>query len=325
VRWWSAARAIRGRRRRGAGDHEDRTSDASGECHVPCSPGTRLDRGDRDGSGPRPPAIFALASSAMGEETPGVPIAELRQVLDSVEPRPADDGDRGDKKNYAQRLSRALALEVSGRLRPHFADALPTVDEGHETEIGGAGGTKRLDVCVWDRKRGLLLDVSIKTYSFRDYDSKRKKLGRMTKNVVRNDMELRAEAGKIHERQPFAVLVGLMFVPTMACTDGERDKSSFAHMVLTFRERTGRTGHDDKRFERFELFYLGVYETEAERRGQIRFFDVRKNPPRNGKPRREDTISFDELITEIQVAVDRRNSTGIEWGVAEGEPDYPAS
>lgn len=249
----------------------------------------------------------------MAEQRPEYKFGALRAVLEEAGPRPADDGDRGEKKNYAQRLSRALAAEVAQRLRPHFPDILPKENEGHETEIGGAGGNKRLDVCVWDRQRGLLLDVSIKTYSFRDYDSKRMRLGRMTKNVVRNDMELRAEAAKMHERQPYAVLVGLMFVPFLECTDGGRGHSSFAHMVLTFRERAGREGHDDRRFERFEAFYIGLYESGGEDGGYVRFFDVRKSPPQNGKPRSEDTVSFEELTQQVKELVNRRNSKGIEW------------
>lgn len=250
----------------------------------------------------------------MSERPSEYKVGPIREALDKARPRPEDDGDRDEKKNYAQRLSRELAVVVARRLRGHFPDILPKEDEGHETEIGGAGGTKRLDVCVWDRQQGLILDVSIKTYSFRDYDRKKKRLGRMTKNVVRNDMELRAEAAKIHERQPYAVLVGLMFVPFFSCTDGGKEHSSFAHMVLTFRERTGREGHDDRRLDRFEAFYIGLYESAGEDIGYVRFFDVRKDPPQRGKPRSGDTVSFEELTAEIKALVDRRNSKGIKWG-----------
>lgn len=252
-------------------------------------------------------------------EPPPVECA-LRDALIAAGMRPADDAEREDKRNYAQRLSTALAVEIARRLRPAFPDVRPTPEEGHETAMGAAGGTKRLDVCVWHDRLGLLLDVSIKTYSFRDFDRKKKRLGRMTKNVVRNDMELLAEASKVHERQPYAVLVGLMFVPVMACDDGERGRSSFAHMVETFRKRTGRDGHDDKRYDRFEAFYLGLYESDGDRRGSVRFFDVEEDPPRNGKPRRDSTLSFDEVTVAIKDLVDRRNSKGMKWA----EPDAEA-
>jgi hypothetical protein len=243
---------------------------------------------------------------------------ELRAALDGAEPRPADDADRDLKKNYAQRLSRGLALEVADRLRATFRGITPAGGSGQERPIGAAGGTKRLDVCVWDDRLGLLLDISIKTYSFQDYDSKKRKLGRWTKNVVRNDLELRAEAARIHERQPYAVLIGLMFVPFAACGDGHKDKSSFAHMVMTFRNRTGRRGHDDSRLDRFEAFYLGLYERDGPRRGDVRFFDVSKSPPRNGRPQAGDLLAFDALTEAIRLAVETRNSKQEQW--ADPEP-----
>jgi hypothetical protein len=253
--------------------------------------------------------------------------APLRAALDEAEPRPPDDDpDRGVKKNYAQRLSRGIAIVVADRLRERFPNVLPTRDEGHERAVSGAGGSKRLDVCVWnDPLVGLLLDVSIKTYSFRDYDGKKKRLGRMTKNVVRNDHELRAEAARIHERQPYAVLVGLMFVPYAASMDGKDGTSSFAHMVATFRGRSGRDEPDDHRYERFEAFYIGLYEHEGDLRGQVRFFDVRTDPPQTGRPRRQDTLSFDELVANMAGLVERRNSKVLKWGVAEGRGDDGAS
>lgn len=247
---------------------------------------------------------------------------DLRAALDAAEPRPPDDASRDLKKNYAQRLSRALASEVAHRLRPAFPNISPTCgDEGQEREIGGAGGTKRLDVCVWDDRMGLLLDVSIKTYSFRDYDTRKRRLGRWTKNVVRNDIELRAEAARMHERQPYAVLVGLMFAPLPVCDDGKREPSSFAHMVMTFRSRAGRLGHDDKRFDRFEAFYIGLYERDGDQRGRVRFFDVAKKPPRNGRPKQVDTITLPELVQTIGNLVDARNTKDVEWAEPEDASD----
>src|SRR5688500_16394723 len=104
----------------------------------------------------------------MSERPPEFETTALRAALDRAEPRPADDASRDLKKNYAQRLSRAIALEVAARLRHGFPSITPCDGLGHEREIGGSGGTKRLDVCAWHDQLGLLLDVSIKTYSFRD-------------------------------------------------------------------------------------------------------------------------------------------------------------
>ena len=247
--------------------------------------------------------------------------ADLGAALDAAGEKPPDDGDRESKKNYAQRLSRALAQAVADRLRDAFPRISPCGDAGHEREIGGAGGKKRLDVCVWDDQLGLLLDVSIKTYSFRDYDNKKKKLGRYTKNVVRNDHELRAEAARIHERQPYSVLVGMMFVPFAVCEDGEKEHSSFAHMVTIYRARSGRTAHDDRRLERFEAFYIGLYEASGRERGKVRFFDVMTSPPRNGRPKSSDTLSFAEMSQKVKGLVEARNTAVVDWAEPDSESD----
>lgn len=237
-------------------------------------------------------------------------------ALEAAEPKPPVSGKRPDKKNYAERLSRALAVTVARGLRPSFPTVHPTEDEvGHEMAFAVGGGRKRLDVSVWSErdKAGLVLDVSIKTYSFQDWDSKKKRAGRMTKNVVRNDHELRAEAAKVHARQPWAVLVGVMFTPVEACDDGKTDHSSFAHMVLTFRGRTGRSGPDDPRYELFEAFYVALYHQDGDSRGAVRFFDVATNPPRQGRPQLKDTVSFGEWCAEVDRLVRERSSPRQQW------------
>lgn len=188
---------------------------------------------------------------------------------------------------------------------------------GHETPFGSDAGKKRLDVAVWDDRDGLLLDVSIKTYSFQDWETKKKRAHRYTKNIVRNDHELRAEADRIHRRQPYSVLVGVMFMPFAACDDGKQEVSSFTHAVLTFRDRTGRRGPDDLRFDRFEAFFIGLYDYEGGERGRARFFDVGTPPPRQGRPKQTDTLSFRELTALIANLVKERNSPEPQWA----EPD----
>jgi hypothetical protein len=37
------------------------------------------------------------------------------------------------------------------------------------------------------------------------------------------------------------------------------------------------------------------------------------DPPRNGMPSNDSTLSLDELVAEIKELVDDRNNTGIEW------------
>jgi hypothetical protein len=223
--------------------------------------------------------------------------------------RPPSFGDnRMQKKNYAQNLSAELALMIAECLRSHYPKARVTPRKdgtGLEFSVGAKLDSKKTDVGVWDDAAGLILGVSIKTYSFRDYHGATPKkpahLGRYQRNVKRNDMELRDEADVLHRRQPFAVLFGIFFMPRDACWDGVTGHSSFAHAVFTFRKRAGRESADAARPDLFEKVYIGLF-TEA---GAIEFFDVEDAPARNQPPM--NTISLAELIEVMRRHVIVRN------------------
>jgi hypothetical protein len=259
----------------------------------------------------------------------------LLAALDAAEPKPDPQGEREDKKNYAQRLSNALAQTVADALRIDFPDITPTpTGAGQEASVGVDKGQKRLDVKATDPTLGLILNVSIKTYSFQDYSPKTGRLGRWTKNIVRNDHELRGEAMVLHQRQPYSVLVGLMFEPYEICDDGDPTKSSdtakssFAHHVAVLSKRAGRGrravynasagayvdyGAEDPRHDLFERVFIGLYEQAGENRGAVRFFDVEQPPPRNGRPSAAATLGFHDLIDTIKDEVNRRNRFAPTW------------
>ena len=267
----------------------------------------------------------------------------LRAALDAADPKPSPTGAQGDKKNYAQRLSNALAQTLADALRPAFPTVTPAADgSGQEAAVGVARGTKRLDVKVTDLTLGLLLSVSIKTYSFQDYSPTKQTLGRWTKNIVRNDHELRGEASVLHQRQPYSVLVAVMFEPMPITADGDAGrgsdagKSSFAHHVTTLAKRAGRgkravlggapgawvdLGAEDPRYDLFERVFIGLYEPDGDRRGAVGFFDVEAAPPRNGPPAAGSLLSFEDLVTLIKEEVDRRNRSAPSWADPEDDPD----
>lgn len=281
--------------------------------------------------------VMPRAETSSDEATP------LRAALDAADPKPDADADRADKKNYAQRLSNQLAIVVANALRREFPQITPSsTGVGQEAQVEvDKGGRKRLDVKATDPTLGLILAVSIKTYSFQDYDTKRNRLGRWTKNIVRNDHELRGEAMVLHQRQPYSVLVAVMFEPFVTCDDGDPSrgsdvyKSSFAHHVATLAKRTGRgrravyggsggwvdVGADDPRHDLFERVFIGLYESEGESRGAVRFFDVENSPPRNGRPSRSATLSLSEFVTEVVGEVHRRNRFAPTWAESEEEDE----
>jgi len=166
------------------------------------------------------------------------------------------------------------------------------------------------------------LGVSVKTINFPDGAS-----GRFTKNFTRVDAELRAEASDYHDRQPYAVMVAIIFLPSEACDDGSASSpSSFGAAVRIFRFRSGRNEPEDSPVT-FERIFIGHYDTADASFGEVRFVDVMDKPPRTGRPRK--SKSWDEMIATIVATYDTRNSPPFEWEEGEvetviAEPDQDA-
>lgn len=215
--------------------------------------------------------------------------------------------DRAAKKNYAEAFSNALAIKVANQLRPRFPGILPLESgAGRESRARTSRGIKKLDVNFSTPELGLGLGVSIKTVNFVDRGS-----SRFTKNYTRIDNELRAEAHDYHERQPFAVMIGLVFIPVEACADGEsRGASSFAQAVNVFRHRAGRTT-TDRQHDRFERIFLAMYAHSGARCGDVWCFDVMNKPPKRGEPIQK--VNWAEAFDAITDSYDERNDPRPVW------------
>ena len=156
-------------------------------------------------------------------------IASFADALAHAGEKPLDSATRDQKKNYSERLSNSIAVLLASRLRKAggFKSILPNPD-GLGRETGSASGAqkklKKTDVRFATQDTGLELLVSVKTLNFHDVKKDKKDpgkivIGRYTKNMMRNDHELRAEAMDHHERFPYAVLIGLFFIPVDAGDD----------------------------------------------------------------------------------------------------------
>jgi hypothetical protein len=220
---------------------------------------------------------------------------------------------RSEKKNYAERLSRRLSQRFADALRADFKGILPDASgSGQESQARGAKGVKKLDVNYSTTKLGLGLGVSIKTINFPDGKS-----GRYTKNFTRADGELRAEAADYHIRQPYSVMVAVIFLPTATCEDaGPRSPSSFGSAVKLFRSRAGRKDPKDDPML-FEHVFIGLYSTDPSDFGAVGFFDVMRAPPKSGRP--ASMMGFREVIQSIRDVYDGRNSPVFEWADAPPE------
>jgi hypothetical protein len=220
---------------------------------------------------------------------------------------------QAQKKNYAEALSRRLAQRFADALRADFPGTLPDpAGKGQESRARSSKGFKKLDVNYSTVELGLGLGVSLKTINFRDPTTQR-----YTKNYTRVDGELRAEASDYHERQPYAVMIAIVFLPIDACNDASgRTPSSFGQAVQIFRYRAGRREALDPAML-FERVFIALYDVSDDRFGDVGFFDVTSAPPRSGRP--ISLLSFDDVIQEIVNTYDHRNSPKFRWADAAPE------
>lgn len=217
--------------------------------------------------------------------------------------------DRARKKNFAEKLSRELAQLIADALRNRFEGITPSSDgKGHERPTRTAKGVKKLDINYSTPDLGLGLGVSIKTVTARDPRTKR-----FTKNFTRIDNELRAEAKDYHERQPYAVMAAIIFLPEPACQDGSGTApSSFGSSILAFRHRSGRATPRDEE-ELFEAVFIACYRDTEPQLGDVWFFSVETAPPRQGLPVVADRLSFREVLSRITSIYERRNDPPFNW------------
>lgn len=242
----------------------------------------------------------------------GKKILTLRDVMEAAAPRPPDTAATPeekatlseDKRTYATRFANLMAICVANGLRESFPGVLPDEEgRGVESPAQAVRGPKKLDVNYSTPQLGLGFGISLKSVHFRE----KEKRGYIH-NMKRNDEELRTEAAGYHQRQPYAVMVSVVFLPEDACDDAtERFPSSFGAWVKYLRPLGGREhAHDD--IARYERVFIGLYARDGSR---FEFFDVAKAPPKKGRPR--DLMSYPDFLGEVEKAYLRRNSSEFEW------------
>lgn len=282
--------ALRGDRR---ADRVDVVATRKGKTSATTAPPDRpTARADRDSFAPE---LLVAGNRAQL-------VARIERLRAALEELGLDDDDRelielgrGAKKNFAQRFSNAIAKKTADALRPRFPGIFPDeAGRGQESRSAGAGGLKKLDVNYSTPQIGLGLAISIKTINFRD-DATR----RYTKNVKRVDGELRAEAQDCHERQPFAVLAVLLFVPADAAHDGAL--SSLKHAANVLAARSNRGSHREPP-SLFEAGFIATYSDE----GVANFYPARPDFPATGVP--AEAMTFSEVLERVTEVFRARNA-----------------
>ena len=230
----------------------------------------------------------------------------LTAVLAAAAPRPVQSDAVGPKNQYAVRFADAMASRIADDLFERLENITATT----KRDAGAARGAKQLDVNFSTPRLGLALGISLKSVHLRDI----KGAQRYTHNMKRNEEELRIEASGYHKRQPYAVMIAVLFLPFDSAEDGKRDNpSSFGSWVRHLRPYTGRRSHEDE-IDKFEKIYIALYEPDG---SALKFFDIEKAPPKNGRP--ADAISYRDFLAEAYHAYLDRNEAEFQW--ADGAED----
>lgn len=190
--------------------------------------------------------------------------------------------------SFAIYFAKYMSAEIAAALEPDF----PGVRSG-ETPSQSVRGPKRVDLNYSTPETGLGLAISFKSVHFGE---KENGAADFIHNMKRNDEELRVEATDHHLRQPYSVLVSVVFLPLEAYADF--DTSSFASWVAYLWPLKGRTEPEDPP-DLFELVFIGLY---ARDESELGFYQVGGEVPcpRTGRPRGLLTLpEFLRLVTDV--------------------------
>jgi hypothetical protein len=246
-------------------------------------------------------------------------VSVIRDILKASRPRPQVADPVGKKNQYAVRFAEHMAKRIANDLAPRLRSIQATT----KRTAGSLRGQKQLDVNFSTPQHGLALGISLKSVHLRDAKS-----GRYTHNMKRNEEELRIEASGYHKRQPYAVMIGVLFVPFDSCDDAKKDNpSSFGSWVRHLRPYCGR-GHPDDEIDRFEKLYVAMYEPDG---SDLRFFDIESDPPRNRRPpqdgellaadgRARRLLTYAEFLDGVYHRYLQRNSAEFRWADGQEAP-----
>jgi hypothetical protein len=182
--------------------------------------------------------------------------------------RPSDNAGRSEKKNYAERLSNRVALELAARLRNlGVTNCQPDPAGGRERQFAGGIGAKKVDVSFATVEDGLILGISVKSISFPDARTRN-----YQKNLTNRRGDLLAEATTLHQRFPYAVLGGLFLFDEGAARDGTRRRPSTFLTAHEYFRAFDRRGSQANAVEKFEA--LGIVLYRAVKPISFRYFEV---------------------------------------------------
>ncbi len=214
-------------------------------------------------------------------------------VIRRVGRRPALGAAQGETRIYSEKFSREIALW----LREFFQnDPRGYVALKPEGKVKTIYGTKSLDVGLVDSRGYLRLDISIKTFNFKD-----SKTSNYRHNFTGRFYELLGEELDLRRSYRWSTLAAFIFLPHDGAFDSE--PSSFAHAVRQFSKICDKSGSWSSP-EHFDHVFVVLYNTD----GRLVFFDALNSPPRKGVPAASQSLSVEQVLETLNRTVDLRAS-----------------
>jgi hypothetical protein len=222
-------------------------------------------------------------------EAGDVLIRPFKSVLDKVGAKPSGVVNQNQTRYYSETLSKEIAHWLRDMLLEQSIGAAVLTPEAKVKTIYGG---KSLDVGVVDDRGYLLLDVSVKTFNFKD-----RQTGNYRHNFTGRFYELLGEELDIRRSYRWATLVAIVFLPADSVEDSS--PSSFANAV---RQYSKIVSQDVDMPAGFEHVFIAVHGTD----GSIYFFDASGQPPREGHPRASARMSIESLLATVRRSLDMR-------------------
>lgn len=244
----------------------------------------------------------------MARTPPQNPPKTFKAVVEQTGTKPHLSSGQHASRHYSETLSAKFALwirELVSERLPRYQVLLP------EARVPTIYGSKSLDVAALDGRGYVVLDVSIKTFNFKDA-----KTGNYRHNYTGRFYELLGEELDIRRSYKWATMVAMVILPIDSCDDTV--PSSFAHAVRQYSKIAVIPGRERLGNE-YEFVFIGLHNQA----GDIYFFDASTRPPLSGPPPTSQRLSPARLMDLVMSEVSRREKEVAAAEMPEPDPFFP--
>ncbi|HWF31480.1 MAG TPA: hypothetical protein VG188_02870 [Solirubrobacteraceae bacterium] len=201
------------------------------------------------------------------------------------------------KRQYSDDLSRVFSEALEKSMRTHFPRT--SSGGGTGTNAASASGIKSIDVAFNIEGLFLGLGLSVKTIGLPERNRG------YTHNFKRVGEEWVLETVNYHRYMPYAIVVGMLFLPRDAMSDRTK-VTSLATATQHFAAFRGRTDYKDD-LDLLEEIYIGVYAPYGSNAGDVFFITPEPELGARALPSPARRLSFEEVKDRLVADFKQRN------------------